>query len=78
MVDASIKTQLAGNETALVRPAGDSNRMAPFEFGDLSDYRPDGARGCRNDDSFVGLRLADLEKTDIRRHPRHPENSECR
>src|SRR5262249_21564550 len=74
-VDTSIKPQLAGDETALVRPAGDPDRMAPFEFGDLSDYRPDGARSCRNDDSFVGLRLADLEKTEIRRPPQHPENS---
>src|SRR5262249_33416703 len=60
MLDTNIKTQLAGDETAFVRPAGDPDRMAPFEFGDLSDYRPDGARSCRNDDSFVGLRLADL------------------
>jgi hypothetical protein len=58
--------------------AGDPDRMASFDSGDLPDYRPDGARSRRDDDSFPRFRLTDFEKTDIGGHPRHAEDAERR
>src|SRR5262249_7473047 len=78
MVHTSIETQLAGDEAAFLSAAGDPDRMASFDFGDLPDYRPDGAGGRRDDDSLSRLRLTNFQKTDIRRHPRHAEHAERR
>ena len=47
--------------------------MAPFDLGDLPDYRADGAGGRGNHDGLPGLRLSDFEQTDIGGHPRHAE-----
>ena len=40
MIDTSIKAKLAGNEVALLSAAGDPDRMASLDFGDLPDYDP--------------------------------------
>jgi hypothetical protein len=78
MIDTGIEAQLFGDEAALLNAAGDPDRMASFDFGDLPDHRPDGTGGRRNDDSLPGLRLTDFEKTDIGGHPRHAEDAERR
>ncbi len=78
MVHASIETQLAGDEAAFLSATGDPDRMASFDFGDLPDYRPDGAGGCGDDDSLSRPRLTNFQNTDIRRHPRHAEHAERR
>jgi hypothetical protein len=38
MIDTSIEAQLAGDEAALLSAAGDPDRMASFDFGDLPNY----------------------------------------
>jgi hypothetical protein len=78
MIDTSIEAQVAGDEATLFSAAGDPDSMASFDFGDLPDYRPDGARGRRDDDSFPRFRLTNFEKTDIGGHPWHAEPAECR
>src|SRR5262249_58206427 len=78
MIDARIEAQFAGDEAALLSAAGDPDRMASFDLGDLPDHRPDGAGGSRNNDSLPRLRLTHFEKTDIGGHPRHAEDAERR
>ena len=75
MIDASIEAQFAGDKATFLKAAGDSNREAPFDFGDLPDYRPDGTRSGRNNDSLPRLWLTDFEKTDKGSHPRHTEDA---
>ena len=78
MIDTCIEAKLVGDEAALLRAAGDPERIASLDFGDLPDYRPDGAGGRRNDDSLPSLWLTDFEKADIGGHPRHTEGTERR
>src|SRR5215510_8417595 len=59
-------------------PPAIPDRMASFDFGDLPDYRPDGAGGRRDDDSLSRLRLTNFQNTNIRRHPWHAEHAERR
>src|SRR5262249_5755890 len=77
MIDTGIKAERVGDEAALLRSTGDPDRTAPFDFGDLPDYRPDGTRGRRENDSLPRLRLTDFEKPDIRGHSRHAEDAKC-
>src|SRR6516165_5895119 len=78
MIDTCIEAKLVGDEAALLSAAGDPDRIASLDFGDLPDYRPDGAGGRRNDDSLPSLWLTDFEKADISGHPRHTEGTERR
>ena len=76
MVDAGIEAELACDEAALLRPAGDPDRAASLDLGDLPDHRADRARGGRHHDGLAGLGLADLEQSHIGSHARHAENAE--
>ena len=76
MIDTCIEAKLAGDEAALLSAAGDPDCIASLDFGDLPDYRPDGAGGRRNTARLPRLRLTDFEKTDIGGHPRHTEDAE--
>ena len=78
MIDTCIEAKLVGDEAALLSAAGDPDRIASLDFGDLPDYRPDGAGGCGDDDSLSRPRLTNFQNTDIRRHPRHAEHAERR
>ena len=72
------RSPFAGDKATFLKAAGDSNREAPFYFGDLPDYRPDGTRSGRNNDSLPRLWLTDFEKTDKGSHPRHTEDAKRR
>ena len=48
----------------------------PFDLRDLSNHHADRAGCTGDDDRLAGLRLADVEQTEVRRHPRHAERAE--
>src|SRR5581483_4848922 len=73
VVDAGVEPQLVGDVAALFGSAGDSDRAAALDLGDLSDHRADGS-GCRRDDHrLAGLGLADLEQAEVGSQARHAE-----
>src|SRR5207249_8430818 len=59
----------------LVR-AGTSDDAAALDLRDLADDGADGTGGSRDEDGFVFLGAADVEKADVGGHPRHAESSQ--
>jgi len=76
VVDAGVEAQLLDHVVALVLAAGDADRAAAVQPGELADHRADRARRRRDDDGFALLGLADHHQTPPRRHTRHAEHGE--
>src|SRR5262249_26321929 len=79
VVDALVESELVYAVRALLGRAGNPDRAAAFDFGDLSDDATDGARCGGDDNRLTRLRLANVGQADVRRHTGHAERSDgCR
>ena len=76
MIDAGVEAELLHGVVALLLAAGDADRAQPFDLRDLPDDRADGAGRRGDDQRLAGLRLADVERADVRGQPGHAEHAE--
>jgi hypothetical protein len=74
VVGKPVETQLFHQVPPLVVRACDAKRLATLDFGNLADYRAHSARRPRYHDHLAGLGLANLQKSEVRGRPRHPQN----
>src|SRR5262249_53540834 len=65
VVDAGVEPQLLCDVAAFVRTAGDADRAATLDLGDLADHGADRAGGCGYDHRLARLGLAHLEQAEI-------------
>jgi len=68
-----VEAQILDHVTALLLTAGDSDRAAALELGDLADDAPDRPGGAGDDDRFALLGAADVQQPEIGSQTRHAE-----
>src|SRR5439155_13896934 len=69
VIDRGIEAEFRSQPVALVLAAGDADDAAALYFSDLADDRPNRAGGGRDHDGLAGLRLADIEQSEIGGEP---------
>ena len=76
VINTKVKTQLVDHITALVLAPSNTDDMAAFEFGDLSNDRAHRATGRGDHHSFSRHGLADVKQAHVGRHAWHAQHAE--
>src|SRR5205085_12593291 len=61
MIEANVEAEFLSQVARLLRSAGNADHPATLELSHLTDCRADRTAGSRDDESFAGLGVADVE-----------------
>ena len=76
VVDGGVEAQIVDDVLALLGSAGDADRVAPLDLGDLTGDHADGTGRPGDDHGFAGFRLTDVEQAEIGRHSGRAEDTQ--